>query len=293
MAAAYDKAREELVVFGGYAAVGEQNIYYGDTWTWNGVTWTQRHPVASPPPGYGANMAYDEARQQVVLFGGTNDHNTSNETWMWDGANWTRETPLSHPSWEYGGAMVYDPVLREVILLRGQDGARESTWAWDGANWTKLHPDHLPPARIFSASAFDQANGTFLVYGGAYDCGDLFCHVGDTWVWDGLAWTKQHPDTLPGPRASAAGAYDPLHEQVLMFGGLGHSGYFDDTWIWDGTNWTRQRPPMKPESREGAALVFDSAKGTVVLFGGFAYGDPQNHAFNDLWSWDGVTWTQL
>lgn len=189
--------------------------------------------------------------------------------------------------------MVYDTNLNEVILLRGQDGATESTWAWDGTNWSKLHADRLPFARLFSASAFDQANSSFLVYGGAYDCGDLNCHLGDTWVWDGSTWTKQHPGTLPGTRASAAGAYDPIREQLLMFGGVGHSGYLDDTWIWDGENWTRQHPAMHPQPRAGVGLVFDSAMGRAVLFGGFAYGDPKNYAFSDLWSWDGLTWTQL
>ena len=44
----------------------------GDTWTWDGTTWTQQHPAASPPARYGASMAYDAATRGVVLFGGNN-----------------------------------------------------------------------------------------------------------------------------------------------------------------------------------------------------------------------------
>ncbi len=42
----------------------------GDTWTWNGTTWTQLHLRASPPAGSGQVMAYDPATGNVVLFGG-------------------------------------------------------------------------------------------------------------------------------------------------------------------------------------------------------------------------------
>ncbi len=44
--------------------------YLGDTWTWNGADWTKRSPAHSPSRRSGAAMAYDTARDQIVLFGG-------------------------------------------------------------------------------------------------------------------------------------------------------------------------------------------------------------------------------
>lgn len=65
---AYDAARRQVVLFGG---LDSSQFSLGDTWTWDGTTWTERHPQSSPSPRYGAHMAYDAARREVVLFGGS------------------------------------------------------------------------------------------------------------------------------------------------------------------------------------------------------------------------------
>ena len=43
---AYDPATGDVVLFGGTAADFDP---LGDTWTWNGTTWTQQSPATSPP----------------------------------------------------------------------------------------------------------------------------------------------------------------------------------------------------------------------------------------------------
>jgi hypothetical protein len=48
-AMAYDAATGTAMLFGG----NSQTVYFGDTWTWNGRTWTRRHPAASPPAAAG------------------------------------------------------------------------------------------------------------------------------------------------------------------------------------------------------------------------------------------------
>ena len=65
---AYDAATGTVVLFGGMAAAAA----LGDTWTWDGTTWTKQAPAASPPARYAASMAYDAATGNVVLFGGVN-----------------------------------------------------------------------------------------------------------------------------------------------------------------------------------------------------------------------------
>ncbi len=62
---AYDAATGTVVLFGGG---GRRPV--GDTWTWDGTTWTQQHPATSPPVRCGTSMAYDAATGTVVLFGG-------------------------------------------------------------------------------------------------------------------------------------------------------------------------------------------------------------------------------
>jgi hypothetical protein len=85
MGLAYDLDRHELVMFGGLAAMGDRSRVLGDTWTWDGSSWTRRRSIASPPDVYGARMAFDEARHEVVLFGGTSTIASSDQTWTGDG----------------------------------------------------------------------------------------------------------------------------------------------------------------------------------------------------------------
>jgi hypothetical protein len=54
---AYDAARGEVVLFGGW-----DGTLLGDTWTWDGTTWTEEHPAISPPARILMGMAYDPGR---------------------------------------------------------------------------------------------------------------------------------------------------------------------------------------------------------------------------------------
>jgi hypothetical protein len=92
---AYDKARQEVVLFGGYLAPRSgPDFTLDDTWTWNGSTWTQEHPGTTPPARWSPGLAYDAARRQVVLFGGSeSEAATLGDTWTWDGVTWTHQVP--------------------------------------------------------------------------------------------------------------------------------------------------------------------------------------------------------
>jgi hypothetical protein len=61
------------------------------TWTWTGSNWSQQHPATTPPFQLFRSIAYDAARDRVVLFGGKSPPNQpTDETWTWDGVTWTR-----------------------------------------------------------------------------------------------------------------------------------------------------------------------------------------------------------
>jgi hypothetical protein len=93
-------------------------------------------------------------------------------------------------------------------------------------------------------------------------------HNGETWEWDGSAWTLRAASG-PGPRAWHALAYDSARGVTVLFGG---SGGGDDTWEWDGTDWALA-DTTGPSPRWGHALAYDSARGVTVLFGGNALSD--------------------
>ena len=81
------------VLYGGFSTSGNQTL--GDTWTWNGVAWSQRQPGISPTVRSSHAMAYDRQRARVVLFGGwQNVYNNYylGDTWEWDGTTWLLRT---------------------------------------------------------------------------------------------------------------------------------------------------------------------------------------------------------
>ena len=89
----------EVVLFGGY---GGGPLPLGDTWTWDGTTWTQEHPATSPSARIGMGMAYDQARGEVVLFGGY-FNGFLGDTWNWTARPGRRNTrPPRRPPLRHG-----------------------------------------------------------------------------------------------------------------------------------------------------------------------------------------------
>jgi hypothetical protein len=80
-AMAHDATIGEVVLFGGYSAVGGEAL--NDTWTWNGTTWSQIQTPITPVGRQGSWMDYDPNFKGLVLFGGyfTGGPYT-NQTWL-------------------------------------------------------------------------------------------------------------------------------------------------------------------------------------------------------------------
>jgi hypothetical protein len=188
---AYDAARGEVIMFGGWNGSYE----FAATWAWDGATWTQQHPVSSPPGRDGMGMAYDVARAEVVMFDGCTLDSFLNDTWTWDGTNWTEQHPATSPSIRCEAGMAYDAARAEVVLFGGLSFGTASihfseTWIWDGTTWTQQHPATSPSARSTSGSmglAYDVAQNEVVLFGGGLD--NDHTYFGDTWTWDGTNWS--------------------------------------------------------------------------------------------------------
>ncbi len=68
-AMAFDSTRGRTVLFGGIV----DGVRMNDTWTWNGTSWEQESPspLSLPAVRSAHALAYDSARDRLVLFGGT------------------------------------------------------------------------------------------------------------------------------------------------------------------------------------------------------------------------------
>jgi hypothetical protein len=117
-AMAYDEESEQLVLFGGYSDATD--TFFGDTWAWNGITWTQQTPTHNPPVRTGAALAYDSVDRTLILFGGFSPTTgTLSDTWSWDGSDWTQLAPAHHPSERGWAGMATSPTTGRPLLFGG------------------------------------------------------------------------------------------------------------------------------------------------------------------------------
>jgi hypothetical protein len=140
-AMAYDAARQQTVLFGGYF-----NGTNNDTWIWQGGGWRVSGTTSSPPARYTHNMVYDGARNETILFGGYpgSGPNYIGDTWAWDGTNWSAR-PGGPAARGYQG-MAYDEARRQVVMFGGYP-TRNDTWLWNGTNWSLASPANRPLER--------------------------------------------------------------------------------------------------------------------------------------------------
>jgi hypothetical protein len=135
----YDAAHGQIVLFGGLGNREGSDLVRKDTWTWDGTTWTKHHSAVSPIGRTDTSMAYDAARQQVVLFGGSDPGGGStDQTWTWDGVRWMRQLPAQSPPARSWAAMAYDAAAGKIVLFGGENGHGVlfgDTWMWDGSTW--------------------------------------------------------------------------------------------------------------------------------------------------------------
>ncbi len=273
--------------------------------------WVQRLPTTPVPATRAqASMAYDQASDQTVLFGGF-DWGGLGDTWDWDGHRWSELHPSSAPAQRAGPVLAYDAAAQEVVLFGGYDPFNgnlfSDTWTWDGTTWTEQHPAASPPVQYGSAFT-DPLDGHVDVFGGACVSHLKSCTKGTiapysraTWQWDGTTWHRLRTATAPSGRAFAPVGDDSTNGGAVLFGGLRDDGsnFVDlgDTWTFDGTTWTKQSPASAPLPRMDASLADDPAFGGAALFGGCAYTQqgcsPDGNGFNDTWTWNGSDWKEL
>ncbi len=253
------------------------------------VLWTQKQDVG--PSARGAHaIAYDAARQRVVLFGGRAGGGTLQaDTWEWDGADWTQVADTG-PDARSGHALAYDSNRQRVGALRRRGGGSRPARRHLGVGRHGLDPGrrHRPrcPQRTRARLRLEPPAGRALRRRG----GGAALRA-DTWEWDGTDWT-QVADTGPDARSGHALAYDSNRQRIVLFGGeAAGSALRADTWEWDGADWT-QVADTGPGPSLAFAMTFGA--GATLLFGGVTSPPPPvaAEALSRLsWEWDGAHWT--
>lgn len=254
---AYDTQRRRIVLFGGIGSSGP----LGETWELDVSipSWVQVATTQSPSPRYGHALVYDISRQVLVLHGGRNNTTIFGDTWEYDGTNWVQANPSAAPSARWEHAMAYDADTQLTVLFGGRTGnlptdVSNETWEYDG-NWMQMagagtpsldvppnpnipplfanlgndpppfplyeSEDPVPSARSGHAMAYDGRCRGVVLYGGSPQANPTSTSPILTWRWTGTIWKPAAATAIPLPRVNHAMAYDPIHSQVMAYGGNG------------------------------------------------------------------------
>ncbi|MGE3352250.1 MAG: kelch repeat-containing protein [Planctomycetota bacterium] len=322
---AYDRARNRAVLFGGRTGSpcgGE----LGDTWEWDGTSWSLRVTPTTPSPAAGVQPVFDSMRGLTWMLVGS-------DMWAFDGSDWSL---FSYPSGRYEFGHAYDTSRNRWVVFGGNDRNvnLNETWEWDGQRWHDMSPVTSPSARVDCMMSYDPGRGMLLMCGGRIIGGST--EWNDTWEWDGANWTLVSNVALArtgsavafnsmlgeiqvvagnrlgiartdvwgwsgaawnlrssvGPNAGylPSMAYRPISSALVLFGGSVSSTLHNQMWRYQGGNWSSLSPSNRPSASYASGMAYHAASGDLVLFGGaLAPGGPES---NQTWTWDGANWTQ-
>lgn len=209
----------------------------------------------------------------------------------------TVRTPLGRE-----GAGTASDAARGVIVIFGgnhseNDGVSrqlDDTWTWDGTKWVEAHPLTRPPSRSRSVMAYHAGLGKAFLFGGLSFNAGASTYLNDTWAWDGANWAQVSTANSPPGREGASLAYDPVRENIVLFGGINRdlpNQPMGNTWIFDGNDWSQANTPVSPGPRYAfnSVMTYMPANGGLLLFGG------SGSAIDDgkTWIWNGSKWSFL
>jgi hypothetical protein len=141
-----------------------------------------------------------------------------------------------------------------------------------GLSGPSSSPPFLGQAGILSSVSmvYDAHSGSFVAVAEDIGPGTEYAPSLETWTYSNGNWSELSLALAPPARIGASMTYDTLSDSVLLFGGLGPSGYLADTWSFNGTNWTNLTATAgtPPPARADSSFSWDVADSEAVLYDG-------------------------
>ena len=288
--AAWDAASGRLLVFGGWNGVTHAagvRAFDAATGQWQ-VLCDTSSCGAGPAARRASQIVVDEARHRLLVLGGTNG-TYFDDLWSLslDALTWERlEPPGERPVSRGGHGVAIDPTRNALYLVGGTRPGTDldDVWRLDLATttWTRLLPDCAPGCPAPGSGALlarDDANDRLVMYGGWDSAANVYER--HAWALEDLdatpTWRQLEPSSeSPQARFYPIGGYDPVGDQLVVFGGGSAGAAYKDAFGLalpdDGTPpaWHTLSPSTPLTGRDQAALVLDD--GVLTTFGGFGSG---------------------
>jgi hypothetical protein len=310
----YDSTRGRIVLFGGRKESTELRglqSHLDDTWVFQNGNWQKIETPHAPSPREFVSLAYDRARDRVILYGGYHldaeeELVALHDTWEFDGNDWMR---VGTEDLEVSNAiLLYDIARNRTIMLAVEDDLDPVMFGWnhEEEKWDSITPTDIPPCVSEGGMAFQNHNGRIAFAGGV--CLAEPQIQDEVWEWDGENWTVVDTNFATRTTGSAM-LYDPVIQRVVRFSGndlfatnpqtdvaLYHSqskNIGEDKKIFG--RWRYSQTSATPSPRSLLVLRRDPSRDVMWLFGGLhELSTPSAIFYNDdLWRFRNGQWNRI
>lgn len=304
-AAAYDRKRREIVVYGGDTQVDEKWVPSRETLVLTDETPADRardfahvKRAVEAVPGWIAHdngefatsefycysIVYDRKRGVPVMLGAADKADTKPGTgrafvvYERHGGAWKLIPSATAPALRPNYASWFDARTGLVMLYGGGELGRDELsdlWAWDGSGWRCVAQSTpgTPDRTLYRVWGWDDKRGVLVTVAPAKGTSGVVHEFdGTTWVNTGI--------TLPENYDATQLVYDPVAEKLLMPypADLGGGGITTEAYHWDGAGW---EPASLSLSRAGAGeLLYTDHAGKALW----------QYTRTELRRYDGVEW---
>lgn len=254
-------------------AIGGPTAAYDVRGSWHAIAATGTLPSARRELA----AIYDAGGDRMIVCGGNPPDDGTYALDFATGA-WTKLN-VGTPGARIDPSAIYDPVRHRMILFGGSGslvGQPTDVWVLpldgSGGPWQVLPVSGAaPPARRLTTMIYDPLRDRMVLFGGLNLDGSGAYN--DTWALSlspgTPTWTFLQTSTAPAVRYGHVGLYDPLNDQLVIYGG----NNLADTWalpLGATSPWTQLNPSgAVPPPLYGASAVYDSVAGSMVMFDGF------------------------
>ena len=271
---AFDARENRLLVAGGASSTPHRDVWQLSLGT---LAWRKLSNESVPFLGFtGRPGAFDETRRQLLLY----SNHPDDAVWAFavDTGEWRTIAPRTLGPRKLSGPTIFDARRDRFVQhggsyygLANPTAISIATPTSRGAPWEMLAEG---PVRAGHSGVHDAARDRFLILGGHDVQLGLY---GDVWALplDGESpWTALTiPGPAPSPRAWSFTVFDPVHDRVVMYGGVdrGPTFYSIETWALNfesGPHWTRLEPSgAAPTGGQFDLVVYDSDRHRMVFLG--------------------------
>jgi hypothetical protein len=207
-------------------------------------------PVFRPGSRMRPLMAYVPSRHEAILVGGLVDYLALDDVWRLDlnGApQWQKlgVTGAGQPS-PWGSSLTYDPVRDRLLQFGGgptnspPTAALYSLALQPSPVWQPVSVSGSPPpARSYHSAIYDPVGDRLIVFGGS-STGSFFPYpspgtlLSDVWqltLSPPMTWSEiAIGSATQTPRFEHSAIYDPVRQQMVVFGGITAGGAVGDVW---------------------------------------------------------------